>query len=348
MTAIALALFRGVSELFADWRNWVVIATTTVVVVKLIEGRSWARDLFADVTLVWGLLSIPLLVTWAVGGGSDLFDIRIPLFNGYNLVLAGLAGFVALERWIGKSVHVTTRYRALSMLSGIAGTLLVALSFRRSYWGYLIVGFVVVLFDAYVRRRVTFDKGVVLAIGAVIVVSTAVATFGLESLTARLESFIPSTDNQYSATNEDHVGDLADAFSVITDEPLFGLGIGQYYETARIAEWKAQSFEVHNAMLGVWLKFGLIGIVTYVGFHVALISAAWRHREDAAGFVGAVAFLVGLQVIALVQTWPYQSFKLSIVHGLLLATLVVNSEPSRRETLPTAPAHMVDAPLARP
>ena len=52
--------------------------------------------------------------------------------------------------------------------------------------------------------------------------------------------------------------------------PVMGIGLGRSFQTQRIRDWKEESVMVHNAPLHVWLKYGLMGLVCYVWFHVAL------------------------------------------------------------------------------
>ena len=102
-----------------------------------------------------------------------------------------------------------------------------------------------------------------------------------------MDSFSPTSESVYSTTNQDHLNDLLEAWEEIRASPIVGLGIGRFYETPLLTPWKETSFEVHNALLQVWLKFGLIGLIAFLGFHLAwgraslewLIPRPWFERR---------------------------------------------------------------------
>ena len=58
-----------------------------------------------------------------------------------------------------------------------------------------------------------------------------------------------------------------------------GIGLGTSYPTWHIRHWKPESVMVHNAVLHVWLKYGLAGLLCYLWFHVALLRWLYRGYE---------------------------------------------------------------------
>lgn len=162
--------------------------------------------------------------------------------------------------------------------------------------------------------------GALAGLGATIAI--AVVALGTDAIGARLESFLPGSTGQFSATNEDHLNDIVDAWHVVESDPILGLGIGRAYETNLISDWKTESFEVHSAVLHVWLKFGIAGAVAYLAFHFGIVRAALRTR----GLVPVAAFVIGELAATAFGTWPYGSFQMSVFHGLLIALLVTNND----------------------
>jgi O-antigen ligase len=323
--SLAMGIVKGAPELFVDWRNWVVVAVCTWATATWLSGRSWARNVMGDLAVAYGLISFVHIVLWAFGAGVTYYGIRIPVFYGFNLLLAGFGSFVAIDMWMTGLRTFGWAYTAAVRLGAISGALVIALSFRRFAWLFLTAGLVLCVVIALRRRLLTVGRGVATALGVLIVTSFAVSTIGPEAIVARASSILPSADNQYSNTNYDHVNDLLDALDVVADEPLFGIGIGTTYQTQRISEWKTKSFDVHNAFLHVWLKFGLLGLVTYVGFHARLILSLLGFNPSAAfpGFAGCGVFFLAEVIPAVMQTWPYASFQLTVHRGVVLGVAIV-------------------------
>lgn len=321
--ALALAVLRQSPDPFVDWRNWATLAFAAVVLAGAFNNRPSTRFILSDLAIAYGAISTAYLVVWALGGGTNLYGVRIPLFNGYDLGLAVFATLVAATVWIEAGVTVGRLYRALLGLTVIATSVLVILSFRRSLWAFLVIGLAVVGWQSLRRGHLRPAVAIQFTIATLAVGVLAITVLGTEAILERLSSFNPFTENQYSATNEDHVNDLIDALGVIGREPVFGLGIGQRYKTDLIADWKPESFEVHNAFLNVWLKFGLLGLFTFIGFHVATVRALWRTgRLGVPALTGAGTALLAEQVVNLVQPWSYASLQYSLHRGIVFAILL--------------------------
>ncbi|MGH8926400.1 MAG: O-antigen ligase family protein [Acidimicrobiia bacterium] len=317
--SLTIGILRGVPELFADWRNLVVTAVTAVYAGKWLAGRSWKRFVVTDLATLYGLLAIPDLVEYALGGGTFVLGVRTPVFEGTALYLASFSAIVAAWTLLESNPGLGARRTLWLRLGGIAGSLLVLTSFRRSFWLVWGIGLIFVVFLYLRSRDVRPARLFAAAIGAAILVFAAVATLGTETVVPRLGSFLPTGSGPYSATNEDHLNDIADAWTIISEDPILGFGIGRRYETSLIADWKTESFEVHNAVLHVWLKFGIAGAVVYVWFHLALVRAAARRRHMAP--VGA--FIVAQLAATVFGTWPYGRFQMAIFLGLVIASISV-------------------------
>jgi O-antigen ligase len=155
--------------------------------------------------------------------------------------------------------------------------------------------------------------------------------FGAETFTDRLASFLPGSQSSFSATNTDHINDIIDAYHAGRDNILLGLGMGHYYETTLITRWKTESFEVHNAVVQAWLKFGLLGAIAYVAFHFRWALAALRApvSDDAERHsLVAVGIYIGAEFVSMLSaTWPYNSFQQAVHHGLLLGAVLAVAAP---------------------
>jgi len=326
---VIIALGRGlvgaVSEPFVDWRNFVVLAITAMITARWLAQQPWRGLVVTDLAIAYGVVATFYLVFWLFGGGRELYDVRVPLFNGHRLALVGFGTLVGADAWLAGRQSFTRIYSAALGWTAVAGALLILLSFRRSVWGFLVAGLVVAAYRAVRMKRLRLSRAMTVGVGLVAVIGALSLTYGAESWSGRIESLLPSADNEYSNTNRDHFNDLRDAFAAVAEQPVFGVGIGTLYKTNLISDWKVESFDVHNAFLHVWLKFGLLGLITFVGFHVALIRSLFKlDRVATVGAGGAAAFLLAEQVINLIQTWPYAVMQLTIHRGVVLAVLLVH------------------------
>lgn len=324
--ALALGLLRGVPELFADWRNLAVAAVVTVVASKWVATQNWRHLAVIDLAITLGILSVPLMIAYATGSGSTVGGVRTTVFDGTTLYLASFAAIAAIWHLLVDSEWLGTLRVALLSVAAIAGSLVVLLSLRRSFWLVWAIGLATVLISYFRTRQVSRIRLYLAFFPAILVMVGAFAWLGTETVIDRLESFSPESTGRFSATNEDHVNDLIDAWRIIERDPILGFGIGQTYETELISDWKLESFEVHNAVLHVWLKFGLIGAVAYVGFHFAWARYALRMPPSAGVPIGA--FVIGVMVATMAGTWPYGRFQLAVFFGIILALTLVDSRPS--------------------
>lgn len=276
---IAIAILRGVPELFADWRNLLVTTVAAVYAAKFLASRDWKHFVLIDLATAYGLLAIPTLGAYAAGLGQSVLGVRTTVFDGPTLYLASFATITSAWFYLNPDPRHGRVRSVWLQIAGLSSSLLVLLSFRRSFWLAWIAGIATVLIVSWRSRD---KRGVRLygsLLGLCLLVNVATVAIGSETMAARLESFLPNSTGQFSATNQDHLNDIVDAWQVIKAEPVLGLGIGSQYETNLISDWKTESFEVHSAVLHVWLKFGILGALIYLAFHVALIRAATRKRE---------------------------------------------------------------------
>lgn len=339
VVALLLAILTAAPNPFADWRNLALTALIAALAGRWLHAQPWSRSALTDLAVGYGLVSAVHLGVFLAGGGASVLGVRTPAFYGPLLYMAIFSSITLIFSWtIFPQSRFTPVESFLVRFGAVSSSALVILSFRRSFWMAWAVGMVSVAY-LWFRSRTKNPKGA-LTLGVLLVAGLVVAftAIGTENVATRLESFLPGADNEFAATNEDHVNDLVDAWRIIAAEPVFGYGIGRVYPTELIAEWKTESFEVHNAILHVWLKYGLLGAIAYVGFHVGWIRAAWKAgRYAGIGVLTALAvYMVAELTATMVGTWPYGSTHLSVFHGVLLAcTAVAYTKPDRavsRET----------------
>jgi len=273
LLAIALAAIRGSllggANLFCDWRALALGVGMYVVFAMWLQTQDDVRSamlLFA----VFMTVRIGLFGWEFVGGGGDMVvGVRIPVFDGptlsavvFTVILAqcmsdGSAGLTQKLLWTGLST---------------GGCLLVLLCFRRTFWAELAIGTVIL----FVIQKPGRAQKLLLA---TVVVATTVGIMG-PTFFERVQSLnFSSNESEFSQDNPDHVGEVLDAWEQVQKQPVLGIGMGRSFQTLRVPTWKEESVMVHNALLHVWLKYGLLGLVSYIWFHFAVFRRLWRIRK---------------------------------------------------------------------
>jgi O-antigen ligase len=128
----------------------------------------------------------------------------------------------------------------------------------------------------------------------------------------------------------------------VREHPIMGIGLGMPYETFRITEWKAESYMVHNAIVHVWLFYGLFGLIVYLWYHFNLFRWLMRFRQSTDRRVAAIggaslAYLAAQFAITWGFTpWPYSQTQEDIVIFFLIGALICVRDTIPGETENTA------------
>jgi O-Antigen ligase len=306
---------HGGTNFFFDWRAlalgvglyfvWVVWMQTTA------ELNS-AVHIFA---IYMAVRIFILYVLHLAGYRETLAGVPIPTFDGPAVSAIVFTALLAL----GFAESSRDRLRQLLWASLAASScLIVLLCFRRTYWGELAIGTLLLLL---VQQRHRIRSAIVMCA----MVCLAAALLG-PSFYARLQSFdFSRMDSEFSADNSDHLGDLLDGWDQVRQSPLMGIGVGTSYSTWRIRNWKSESVMVHNAPLHVWLKYGVAGLICYLWFHLILFVWLYKQSKRAppahAAFLNvAFAFLLAQFVMTLgFAPWPYSELQLTTLISFILA-----------------------------
>jgi O-Antigen ligase len=328
VAAIAIAMvygwLHGGDNLFFDWRALALGAGLYVVFAlwtRTPRETDWSVRLFAGylaLRMVW------LYLNFARGGGDVIVGMRIPVFDGPTLSAIVFTAVFALCL----SDASGSRGGALiwSVLSA-AAYVLVLLCFRRTFWTQLGVATLILL----VLQKKHRGRKLMLASLAVVIVAATIGPAFYE----RMQSMdFTQDDTEFSQGNPDHVGEVLDAWEQALQHPVMGIGLGRSFQTARIPGWKEESVMVHNAPLHVWLKYGLLGLVCYLWFHLAVFRALWArlkasgpHNHSRAVFharsaftAAALVYLAAQFVVSLGFTpWPYSSLQSTTLIAFALA-----------------------------
>jgi O-antigen ligase len=266
--AFLYGFYQNGEHLYFDWRNALIGAGLAVVFSCWIQRPTALEDAIHVFAWVMGARILYLLGDYFIAGGGVtgvLPGVRTPVYDGPTLdgaVLLVLLAFRFTQQTIGRA-------RIWWVIAGVAAFLLILLSLRRTFWGEMAFGIVIV---AILQKNRRCLWAFVLLPGLL---------FGYsDRFYLRAKSMNPLAErSSYAISNEDHVGDLLDALDVVEEHPVLGIGLGHSYRTRRITDWKTESWEVHNGLLHAWVFYGLLGLIAYVSFHVSLFR--WLKKLQA-------------------------------------------------------------------
>ena len=315
VSGICYGSLRGGTNFFFDWRALALGIGLYFVWAAWMQSPS-ALNQAIHVFAIYMAIRIAVLYALHLAGFREtLAGVPIPTFDGPAVSAIVFTALLALR------YAAISRYRPHQLLwasLAAAACLIVLLCFRRTYWGELGLG--TVLLVLLQRRHRVRSIIVVCAMVGLAAAMLGPAFFG------RLQSFeLGQTDSEFSADNADHLGDLLDGWDEVRQSPLMGIGVGTSYSTWRIRNWKTESVMVHNAPIHVWLKYGVAGLICYLWFHTCLF--VWLYRQlkfappaQAAFLPAAFAYLVAQFVVTLgFAPWPYSELQLTTLLSFILA-----------------------------
>jgi hypothetical protein len=317
--ALSSAMVHGTDEPFGDWRYFVTGALFAFALWSTVMRDEQAPLRFAQllVGIAAGYAAFEL-AAYAAGGGETANYGRIPVGDHAKLEIAVAAVAVSLAM-------LRTRRSPLLWYAGAAlCTALVVLSFRRYAWVELAIVFAVFLIISGPERgRYRWGAIAILGVAAVAVTLTW-SSLQWEERFASLDPRTTKAENALAATNQGHLDEIRDGIDQVQARPIFGLGPGVGYVGERTVVWKGTGGMVHNAPLEVWIEFGLLGLLAYLGAYALFFREVWKRRWGTAlpdiFAIGAAAFfLANFLVTATVYGWAYSHQQQSIILFGLLA-----------------------------
>jgi len=319
---IALAIWYGArhggSNFCFDWRGLALGIALYFVWSFWLQDASHAAAALRVFLVYAGIRIAILYALYFLGRPDTLLGVSIPTFDGPTLSCIAFTGILAFA-YQQKARSLAPKLFCTGL--ALAAYLLVLLCLRRTYWGELALGTLLLLMlERRQRARSFVFAGTAVLIAAIILGS---------SFSGRVRSLDVSRDEgEFSADNADHVYDLMDAWYEIRQSPVMGIGLGTSYPTWYIRNWKPDSVMVHNAPLHVWLKYGLAGVACYLWFHIAWLT--WLYRRARAPNSGNPMFLRAAFAYVAAQfamtlgfaPWPYSELQMTALLSFLVAAAI--------------------------
>ena len=170
--------------------------------------------------------------------------------------------------------------------SGIlCSSYVIIFSFRRYLWIEFIVGLGIILLCYYYYNRTNLDKIIISASLIIFFISSLLFFMGpkrliqnpfmgrfLTSLSLVDSSFV----SQYG-TNTGHTSEIIEGWQNVRKHWLLGVTIYGHekierYETSS----QAGGVYVHNAFLGIWLVYGLFGLILFISIYLKSINLGYK------------------------------------------------------------------------
>ena len=154
--ALVLALLHAIisqaPEPFADWRNLVMLALTVGITLRWLASRTWVSGVLIDLAIGYTAVATISLVTWLLGGGITVFGQATPIFYWPTLFMVLFSSLVLTSSWLSGLAQVGRGRSTLIWVGAVVSTLVIALSFRRSFWLAWIVGMTVLGVNSFRAR----------------------------------------------------------------------------------------------------------------------------------------------------------------------------------------------------
>jgi len=325
--AIGAYSSEGISNWLTEWLKWAVIA---VMIWHLSETgqANWRWLIFAVLVSAVANGLVGLYIFFGGSGANHLlilgrffrafgtFGQPNPFggFMGNALPLALMCAAVNL-RHIGLGLLsrrriALSRIVLLAVSSGAAAMIAAALpaSWRRGAWlGLLVAPGVMTLAT---HRRLVHGISFALASAAVL---SALWSAGLlprsvvnRVTTAATDLFTISDVRGVDATPTnfaviERLAHWQAAISMAQDNPVFGIGLGNYaaaYDEHRLISWEAPLGHAHNLYLNFLAETGVVGLLAYLAFWIAIFRVTWQLRRHPDRSARALA-------IGLLGCWTY-------------------------------------------
>ncbi len=348
---------------------FLALCVSSLVLVALYGGSAmwWLRDL---VRFSYLLLFFP--VAGAVKSRRHAFIVlgclaAVILYHGV-LTIAGYAQAVASTealwqlRYQRLALHeifamatlvasfaafLRARTRAVSVAAlvlGLIGLIALGVSFTRGYWmaAGLACTLVAVMLRGPVRRIAAFWLVLL-----VVIVSGGITIFSakfigiLISMADRLSTF---TSPLRVLSVQERMAETRAALDMIRSSPVFGRGLGaEVSYMSPLQHHVVTGSFVHNAYLFIWLKLGLIGLVSFLIFYVQGVRMAVRAAARSASplaralLVSCVAVLIAAVPLSFTSPQFYDkssALVLALMLGLSYASVHGRLDGAREDATP--------------
>jgi O-antigen ligase len=295
---------NSVYSLAKDLRVQMYFLLGLVGTATLAANRAYLRTLVIALTAAALSVSFQLLghMAWASSGRmlSQIRDVGIPV-----QVLPVAAAFGAILWFTGRSKMPREAFIPLQALYALT----VLLSFTRSVWAQLALGYLLVfLFLGFGQRRRALGMALLvlpLVLFTAPILGRALASGkSLGSLVT--ERVVSLTQGEEDISQASRLFEGEAALTRWLASPIWGAGLGAEIQAFDPARGRMETTDfLHNSLLYYALKMGILGLLTVLWVYVAAIRGALRARAEGTGEVSlyATGVICALVPFALIGIW---------------------------------------------
>lgn len=255
-------------------------------------------------------------------GGDAPVDERTVAFVDAAGPFVMAAALVALLAWILWGSRVN---RVGLLILGVLPFVALVLSARRAMWVDFIIGAVIVAaISARVDRRALVGAVVALSVaGVAFVTITQASPAYSERLTGITSVFGESGESNIRSRQIENRA----VWDNIQSHPVVGIGLTAPYLSSVQFQYQEPTY-LHNNVLWVWLKFGILGLLALLWLFWRVAAIALQTARDlragpglteAGTTLAAAATLLGFFVAMLTASFLTASVRPPAIAGLLLA-----------------------------
>jgi len=260
--------------------------------------------------LGWGVY-IPEIGKIRLGQENDFADFFLLLF---------IMSFVRLlfEDIRNRKIFI------LNIVSVLASSSVIIFSFRRYLWVEFVIAVGLILL-VYSRSASLLSKRVIVAACSfVFVLSSVFLLAGSERVTqnhyiGRFMTAFSLLDSRFESqygTDTRHPDEIKEGWDNVKKHWLLGVSPYGGDKLTRYETKAHRDVYVHCAYLGIWLSYGLLGVVLFVAFYVKSFLLGYKmyfRNEHAIGIVLAT-FIVCQMIKNIVWHSAFQSINVTIVY----------------------------------
>lgn len=110
---------------------------------------------------------------------------------------------------------------------------------------------------------------------------------------SRLESIkgVVSEDVEIDAgSTQGHVQELITGWETVKANPVWGVGFAWKEDSGMTGGAQVERFWVHNSVLTFWMRFGILGVITYLYLYYKILTVLWRASRRSASITPFIFF----------------------------------------------------------
>lgn len=264
-----------------NWKKLAYGMMLFVILTLYLDSRWKIQQVLLVIAMVCIILDIYGLGRYVLFGGLQtekyignvVFWETVKLsFNIFVLVLAtGMLFFSS--RPLGRTEKLV--YRAALVLA----LAVIFLSSRRTSMVMAMIAGAIYLW-LLIRSGRGSKAIVIIGAGGLLVV--LVVLFNYEAFETKFLSRLTSIKGVFSeqvevdaGSTQGHVQELITGWETVKEYPVWGVGFS--WDASKISG--AERFWVHNSLLTFWMRFGILGVITYLYIYYKILTVLWSARK---------------------------------------------------------------------